>query len=91
MLEKIMSRYVLSDDERESVQADLERLTALRDRAKSATEGATLSLAQRESCKKSVPVLEEKIKRLNEKLMADRLLRNCDECNIPRHYQDRPR
>jgi len=54
-------------------------------------EGATLSLAQRESCKKAIPVLEEKIKRFNEKLMADRLLRNCDECNIPRHYQDRPR
>lgn len=86
-----MSRYTLSDDERESVQADLKRLTALRDRTRSAMEGASLSLAQRESCKKFVPVLEEKIKRLNEKLMADRLLRNCDECNIPRHYQDRPR
>lgn len=86
-----MSRYTLSDDERESVRADLDRLIALSDRARKAMEGATLSLVQRESCKKALPVLEEKLKRLNEKLMADRLLRNCDECNIPRHYQDRPR
>jgi hypothetical protein len=91
MFEKIMNRYLLSDDERVSVQSDLDKLVVLLKRARTALEGATLSLAQRESCKKAVPVLEEKIKRLNEKLMADRLLRNCDECNIPRHFQDRPR
>jgi hypothetical protein len=36
-------------------------------------------------------VLDGKIKMLNEKLIADRLLRDCDECNIPKHYQDRSR
>jgi hypothetical protein len=91
MLEKVRSRHFLSDSERESVQADLDRLITLRDRAKKAMEGATLSLAQRESCKKAVPVLESKIKKLNEKLLADRLLRDCDDYSIPKHYQDRPR
>lgn len=52
-----MSRYALSDDERESARADLDRLTALRDRARKAMEGATPSLVQRESCKTAVPVV----------------------------------
>lgn len=81
----------MSDGERESVQADLDRLITLRDKARKAMEGATLSLAQRESCKKAIPVLECRIKKLNEKLLADRLLRHCDEYAIPKHYQDRPR
>ena len=91
MLEKVRSRHFLSDSERESVQADRDRLITLRDRAKKAMEGATLSLAQRESCKKAVPILESKIKKLKEKLLADRLLRDCDDYAIPKHYQDRPR
>ena len=45
----------MSDGERESVQADLDRLITLRDKARKAMEGATLSLAQRESCKKAYP------------------------------------
>lgn len=51
-----MSRYTLSDDERKSTRADLDSLTALRGRARKAMEGATLSLVQRESCEKAVPV-----------------------------------
>ena len=57
MFEKVKSRYTLSDDERESARADLDRLTALRDRARKAMEGATLSLVQRESCRKAVPAV----------------------------------
>ena len=58
---------------------------------KKALTGASLKPAQRESCKKALPALEDKIKTLNEKLIADRLLRDFDEYNILEHFQDRPR
>jgi hypothetical protein len=90
-LQKVITKYLLSDSERESIQADLNRLMALRDNAHKALKGASLNCARRESCKKALPALEDKIKTLNEKLIADRLLRDCDECNIPKHFQDRPR
>ena len=90
-MQKVMTMYLLSDGDRDAIHADLNRLVALRENARKALKGASLNLAQRESCKRALPALEDKIKTLNEKLTADRLLRDCDECNIPKHYQDRPR
>ena len=90
-LQKVMTKYILSADERDAIQADLNRLIALRDNARKALKGASLKLEQRESCKKALPALEGKIKMLSEKLIAARLLRDCNEYNIPKHYQDRPR
>jgi hypothetical protein len=90
-LEKAMMQYALSDSERDAIQAELSRLIELRDKAHEALKGASLNLGQREACRKALPALVNKIKTLNEKLIADRSLRDCDECNIPRHYQDRPR
>ena len=90
-LEKVMTKYILSADERDVIQADLNRLIALRDNVHKALKSASLKHEQRESCRKALPALGGKIKMLNEKLIADRLLRDCDECNIPKHYQDRPR
>jgi hypothetical protein len=86
-----MTNYILTANERDVIQADLNRLKALRDNTHKALKGASLKHEQRESCRKALPVLDGKIKMLNEKLIADRLLRDCDECNIPKHYQDRSR
>ncbi len=83
--------YNLSDEEREAVQAEMDRLTGMRDKARNALKGGLLSLSQRENLKKALPALEMKIKGLNEKLIADRLLRNCDDYTIPRHFQDHRR
>jgi hypothetical protein len=47
-----------SDEEREAVQADLDR----RDQENHAMKGESLSLAQCESCKKAVPIPEAKSK-----------------------------
>ena len=84
-LQKVMTKYLLSDSERDEIRAYLNRLIALRDNTHKALKGASLNLAQREYCKKALPSLEDKIKTLNEKLIADRLLRDCDECKIPKH------
>jgi hypothetical protein len=74
-----MTKYLLSDIERDAIRADLNRLTVLRDNAHKALKGASRNLMQRESCRKALPALEDKIKTLNEKLIADSLLRDCDE------------
>jgi uncharacterized circularly permuted ATP-grasp superfamily protein len=88
---KAMIRHILSEEERTAIQADHDKLIVLRDRARKALKGASMNLSQRETCKKALPAIEEKIGKLKERLMADQLLRNCDEYNIPKHYQDRPR
>lgn len=51
----------MSDEEREAVRADLARLVVHRDQANNAMKGESLSLAQRESCRKAAPIPEEKI------------------------------
>ena len=51
----------MSDEEREAVRADLARLFVHRDQANNAMKGESLSLAQRESCRKAAPIPEEKI------------------------------
>ena len=86
-----LTKYNLSESERNAIQDEYNRLAALRDKTRAALKGASLNPAQREACRKALPALEGKIGLLNQRLIADRLLRDCDECNIPRHYQDRPR
>lgn len=58
---KIINRHPMSDEEREAVRADLARLVVHRDQANNAMKGESLSLAQRESCRKAAPIPEEKI------------------------------
>ncbi len=89
-LKNSLTKYNLSENERVAMQAECNRLVELRDKTRNALGGALLNPSQREACKKALPVLEHKVKLLNEKLIADRLLRDCDECKIPKHYQDRP-
>jgi len=86
-----MNWHLLSDDECEAVHADLCKLVTLKNQVKNAMRGASLRLAQRESCEKAAFIPEEKIKKLNEKLMVASMLRDCDQCNILRHYHKRPR
>ena len=53
-LQKVMTKYLLSDSERDTIQADLNRLIPLRDNAHKAIKDASLNCAQRGSCKKAL-------------------------------------
>ncbi len=86
-----MMSHMLTEEDRKAVKVELDRLSLLKDNAKKALEGGLLNSSQREACKKALPSIEKKIRELRERLIADRLLRDCDEYNIPKHYQDRPR
>ena len=53
-LQKVMTKYLLSDSERDATQADFNRLIALRDNAHKALKDTSLNCAQRESFKQGL-------------------------------------
>ncbi len=89
-LKNSLTKYNLSENERVAMQAECNRLVELRDTTRNAIDRRIAESFTTRGLQKSPAVLENKVKLLNEKLIADRLLRDCDECKIPKHYQDRP-
>ena len=87
------SKYALDPDELRESREELARLTATRDRILDALKSAMLKAAQREQLKKTLPLYEQKIRALRDRIIASELLGNLnpDEVNIPTHYQDHKR
>ncbi len=87
------SRYALDPEELRESREELARLTATRDQIVQALKSALLKASQREQLKNTLPLYEQKIRALRDRIIANELLGNLnpDEINIPTHYQDRKR
>jgi hypothetical protein len=87
------SQYTLSPDELREKQDELARLNATREQILKALKSAILKPDQREQLKKTLPLYEQKIRSLRDRIIANELLGNLnpDEVSIPTHYQDRKR
>jgi hypothetical protein len=87
------SKYALSPDELREKQGELARLSDTRDQIVKALKSAALRPEQRDRLKNTLPLYEQKIRALRERIIASELLGNLkpDEVSIPSHYQDRKR
>ena len=87
------SKYALDPEELRESREELARLTATRDQIVLALKSALLKASQREQLKNTLPVYEQKIRALRDRIIASELLGNLnpDDVNIPTHYQDRKR
>lgn len=87
------SKYALSPNELRERQEELARLNGTRDQIVKALKSAILKPHQREQLKKTLPLYEQKIRLLRDRIIANELLGNLnpDEVNIPTHYQDQKR
>ena len=87
------SKYALDPDELRESRGELARLNATRDQILKALKSAILKPSQREQLKKTLPLFEQKIRALRDRIIASELLGNLnpDDVNIPTHYQDQKR
>ena len=87
------SKYALSPDELRERQEELRRLNDTRDQIVKALKSAILAPNQRDQLKNTLPLYEQKIRALRDRIIASELLVNLnpDEVNIPTHYQDHKR
>lgn len=87
------SKYALEPEELRESREELARLTATRDQIVQALKSAPLKPSQRERLKNTLPLYEQKIRALRDRIIASELLGNLnpDDVNIPTHYQDHKR